>query len=220
MGGRLSRIAAGIILVVIVVTAFAWLATHDVSDAQARVEALAAKHHVPVLSPADVPPPLALAAVATADERSYPHHGADLPRIVRAGRHIARSRRYIRNFAHEVEPEDVVAYVRAEARRGDGWVKLVGDWIDRETGDLSPSFPRETGIAAVQAAHEEGARTPAGRRPCQTRIPPRLSTRAKSLMTVASSRGCAKKPNEVNRSTTASNYPAHLAGSFLMSPCV
>jgi imidazolonepropionase-like amidohydrolase len=85
----------------------------------------------------------------------------DLPRIVRAGRHIARTRRYIRNFAHEVEPEDVVAYVRQEARRGDGWVKLVGDWIDRETGDLTPSFPRETVIAAVQAAHEEGARTTA-----------------------------------------------------------
>jgi imidazolonepropionase-like amidohydrolase len=85
----------------------------------------------------------------------------DLPRIVRAGRHIARTRRYIRNFAHEVEPEDVVAYVREEARRGDGWVKLVGDWINRETGDLSPSFPRETVIAAVQAAHEEGARTTA-----------------------------------------------------------
>ena len=83
----------------------------------------------------------------------------DLPRIIRAGRHIARTRRYLRGFAHEVEPEDVVAYVRQEARRGDGWVKLVGDWIDRETGDLSPSFPRETIVAAVAAAHEEGART-------------------------------------------------------------
>ena len=85
----------------------------------------------------------------------------DLPRIIRAGRHIARSRRYLRGFAHEVEPEDVVAYVRQEARRGDGWVKLVGDWIDRDTGDLSPSFPRETVVAAVAAAHEEGARTTA-----------------------------------------------------------
>ena len=28
----------------------------------------------------------------------------DLPRIIRAGRHIARPRRYIRNFADEVEP--------------------------------------------------------------------------------------------------------------------
>lgn len=85
----------------------------------------------------------------------------DLPRIVRAGRHIARTRRYLRNYAYEVEPEDLVAYVRQEARKGDGWVKLVGDWIDRETGDLSPSFPRETVIEAVAAAHEEGARTTA-----------------------------------------------------------
>jgi imidazolonepropionase-like amidohydrolase len=85
----------------------------------------------------------------------------DLPRIIRAGRHIARSRRYLRGFAHEVEPEDVVACVRQEARRGDGWVKLVGDWINRDTGDLSPSFPRETIVAAVAAAHEEGARTTA-----------------------------------------------------------
>lgn len=83
---------------------------------------------------------------------------ADLPRIVRAGRHIARTKRYIRNFAHEVEPGEVVAHVRREARRGDGWVKLVGDWIDREAGDLTPSFPRKTVVAAVAAAHEEGAR--------------------------------------------------------------
>ncbi len=82
----------------------------------------------------------------------------DLPRIIRAGRHIARTKRYVRNFAHEVEPEEVVAHVREEARRGDGWVKLVGDWIDRDVGDLSPSFPRETVVAAVVAAHEEGAR--------------------------------------------------------------
>ncbi|MFD9879327.1 amidohydrolase, partial [[Kitasatospora] papulosa] len=58
----------------------------------------------------------------------------DLPKIIRAGRHIARTRRYIRNFAHEIEPGDLVAYVAREARRGDGWVKLVGDWIDRDAG--------------------------------------------------------------------------------------
>ncbi len=82
----------------------------------------------------------------------------DLPRIIRAGRHIARPKRYIRGFAVEVDPDDVVMQVREQARAGDGWVKLVGDWIDRETGDLSPSFPRETVVAAVAAAHEEGAR--------------------------------------------------------------
>ncbi|UGY90688.1 amidohydrolase family protein [Streptomyces gobiensis] len=85
----------------------------------------------------------------------------DLPRIIRAGRHIARTRRYIRNYAHEIEPADLVAYVRQEARRGDGWVKLVGDWIDREAGDLSPCWPRDAVEAAIAAAHEEGARVTA-----------------------------------------------------------
>ncbi|WP_405732649.1 amidohydrolase family protein [Streptomyces sp. NBC_01537] len=85
----------------------------------------------------------------------------DLPRIIRAGRHIARTRRYIRNFAWEIEPEDLVAYVRQEARRGDGWVKLVGDWIDRETGDLGACWPRGAVEAAIAAAHEEGARVTA-----------------------------------------------------------
>ena len=86
---------------------------------------------------------------------------ADLPRVVRAGRHLARTRRYIRNYAHEIEPEDLAMYVHREARAGDGWVKLVGDWIDRETGDLSPCWPREALVAAVNAAHEEGARVTA-----------------------------------------------------------
>ena len=85
----------------------------------------------------------------------------DLPRIIRAGRHIARTRRYIRNYGHEIEPEDLVDYVRGEARRGDGWVKLVGDWIDREVGDLAPCWPREALDAAIAVAHEEGARVTA-----------------------------------------------------------
>jgi imidazolonepropionase-like amidohydrolase len=85
----------------------------------------------------------------------------DLPRVIRAGRHIARTRRYIRNFAHEIEPGDLVAYVRQEARRGDGWVKLVGDWIDRATGDLAPCWPRDAVAAAIAAAHQEGARVTA-----------------------------------------------------------
>ncbi|WP_037579249.1 amidohydrolase family protein [Phaeacidiphilus oryzae] len=85
----------------------------------------------------------------------------DLPRIIRAGRHIARTKRYIRDFAHEIEPDELVGYVRQEARRGDGWVKLVGDWIDREVGDLGPCWPLEAVRAAISAAHEEGARVTA-----------------------------------------------------------
>ena len=82
----------------------------------------------------------------------------DLPRIVRAGRHLARTRRYLRGLAHEVEPEDLVEHVRVEARRGDGWVKLVGDWIDRSRGDLAPCWPVDVLTAGVAAAHELGAR--------------------------------------------------------------
>ena len=85
----------------------------------------------------------------------------DLPRIIRAGRHIARTKRYIRNFAHEIEPEDLVAYVRQEAARGDGWVKIVGDWIDRDAGDLTPCWPKEALKPAIDAAHEAGARVTA-----------------------------------------------------------
>ncbi|MET4096717.1 amidohydrolase family protein [Arthrobacter sp. UYCu712] len=86
---------------------------------------------------------------------------ADLPRIIRAGRHIARTRRYLRGFAVEVEPEDLVEAVRKQARAGDGWVKLVGDWIDRDAGDLAPSFPARVLADAVRAAHDEGARVTA-----------------------------------------------------------
>jgi imidazolonepropionase-like amidohydrolase len=85
----------------------------------------------------------------------------DLPRLIRAGRHIARTRRYIRNYAHEIEPEDLASYVAKEADNGDGWVKLVGDWIEREAGDLTPSWTRESLDEAMQAAHERGARVTA-----------------------------------------------------------
>ncbi|MCX5114029.1 amidohydrolase family protein [Streptomyces sp. NBC_00378] len=85
----------------------------------------------------------------------------DLPKIIRAGRHIARPRRYTRNYAHEIEPDELVAYVAQEARRGDGWVKLVGDWIDREVGDLTALWPREAVEAAIAEAHRLGARVTA-----------------------------------------------------------
>ena len=85
----------------------------------------------------------------------------DLPRLVRAGRHVARTRRYIRHYADEVEPEGLVPAVVEQARAGDGWVKLVGDWISREDGDLAPSFPADDFAAAIAAAHAEGAKVTA-----------------------------------------------------------
>lgn len=85
----------------------------------------------------------------------------DLPRIIRAGQHIGAPRRYIPGMAVEVEAADLAAEVRVQARRGDGWVKLVGDWIDRRVGDLAPEFPDDALAAAIAAAHEEGARVTA-----------------------------------------------------------
>jgi imidazolonepropionase-like amidohydrolase len=104
---------------------------------------------------------LLLRDCGSAADTSWIHDREDLPRLIRAGRHIARTRRYIRNYAHEIEPEDLAAYVAQEAERGDGWVKLVGDWIDREAGDLTPSWTRESLDAAMTTAHEHGARVTA-----------------------------------------------------------
>ena len=85
----------------------------------------------------------------------------DLPRLVRCGRHIARTKRYIRNYGHEIEPDELSAYAAQEARNGDGWIKLVGDWISRDLGDLAPSFPADAFAAAIDAAHAEGAKVTA-----------------------------------------------------------
>ncbi|GHE10116.1 amidohydrolase family protein [Klenkia taihuensis] len=85
----------------------------------------------------------------------------ELPRILRAGRHVARERRYIPGLAVEVEPASLADEVRVQARRGDGWVKLVGDWIDRGAGDLGPLWPDDALADAIAAAHAEGARVTA-----------------------------------------------------------
>ncbi|MGC4154965.1 MAG: amidohydrolase family protein [Propionicimonas sp.] len=85
----------------------------------------------------------------------------ELPRIIRAGRHIARTARYIRNYAVEIEPDALLAEVERQGRAGDGWVKLVGDWIDRDAGDLTPLWPADLAAAAIERAHQVGARVTA-----------------------------------------------------------
>ncbi|TFV55164.1 amidohydrolase family protein [Mycobacterium sp. PS03-16] len=86
----------------------------------------------------------------------------DLPRIIRAGRHVAKPKRYLAGYAVDVEDESQLPDVVAEqARRGDGWVKLVGDWIDRSIGDLTPLWDDVILKQAIDAAHAEGARVTA-----------------------------------------------------------
>src|ERR1700741_722072 len=77
------------------------------------------------------------------DTRSFDDYD-DLPRIIRAGRHLASPKRYQRGLAIELEDESQLPDAVAEqARWGDGWIKLVGDWIDRDTGDLAPLWSDE-----------------------------------------------------------------------------
>ncbi|MGV0834883.1 amidohydrolase family protein [Mycolicibacterium thermoresistibile] len=86
----------------------------------------------------------------------------DLPRIIRAGKHLARPKRYIPGLPIDIEDESQLPdHVAAQARWGDGWVKLVGDWIDRSIGDLAPLWSDEVLKEAIDAAHANGARVTA-----------------------------------------------------------
>jgi imidazolonepropionase-like amidohydrolase len=86
----------------------------------------------------------------------------DLPRIIRAGKHLGRPKRYQAGFAVELEDESQLpAAVAEQAQRGDGWIKLVGDWIDRKIGDLAPLWSDDVLKAAVDTAHDHGARVTA-----------------------------------------------------------
>jgi imidazolonepropionase-like amidohydrolase len=91
---------------------------------------------------------------------AYPELDDDpeMPRLVRCGRHVAPVRRYLRGIGVEVEAADLAMTMKAQAAAGNGWVKLVGDWIDRDTGDLAPAWDLDAMAAAVAAAHAVGAR--------------------------------------------------------------
>ncbi|MFD8495745.1 amidohydrolase family protein [Amycolatopsis sp. NPDC059657] len=86
----------------------------------------------------------------------------DLPRIIRAGQHLALTKRYIPGFGIELDdPEQLPAAVAEQAKNSDGWVKLVGDWIDRGVGDLAPLWPDDVLGEAIKVAHDAGAKVTA-----------------------------------------------------------
>jgi imidazolonepropionase-like amidohydrolase len=91
----------------------------------------------------------------------------DLPVLIRAGQHIARPKRYIRNLGVDLDdPADLPAEVARQieygsAPFGTGWIKLVGDWIDREIGDLAPLWPDDVLVEAIDVAHDAGLRVTA-----------------------------------------------------------
>lgn len=82
-------------------------------------------------------------------------------KVIRSGRHLARAKRYLRYLPLDVAPRALPDAAYQQAQAGDGWVKIVGDWIDRRLGadsDLAPLWPTEVLIDAVAAAHEAGAK--------------------------------------------------------------
>lgn len=95
------------------------------------------------------------------DNRPFQEQG-DMPLLIRAGRHLARPKRYIRYLGLELEdPKELPQAIARQAAVGDGWVKIVGDWIDRSDGadsTLKPLWPAPILKDAVAAAHENGAR--------------------------------------------------------------
>ncbi|HEY5880733.1 MAG TPA: amidohydrolase family protein [Nakamurella sp.] len=84
----------------------------------------------------------------------------DLPVLVRAGRHVAFVKRYIRDLGIDLDdPADLPAEVARQVAYGSGqWVKIVGDWIDRGVGDLAPLWPDDVLARAVAVAHAAGCR--------------------------------------------------------------
>jgi imidazolonepropionase-like amidohydrolase len=84
------------------------------------------------------------------------------PRFIRAGKHIARPKRYLRDYGVDLDDvTDLPAEVARQADAGDGWVKLVGDWIDRDAGDLAPLWPEDVLREAVSVAHDRGVKVTA-----------------------------------------------------------
>lgn len=81
-----------------------------------------------------------------------------MPRLARAGRHVAPPKRYLRDIGVEVGVASLAEEITRQAGLGNGWVKLVGDWIDRDAGDLAPAWDLDAMAGAVAAAHAAGAR--------------------------------------------------------------
>lgn len=98
-------------------------------------------------------------------DTAWVHDEPDLPRLVRCGAHLALPKRYLRDYGRELaDAAELPDAVAEEAARGDGWVKIVADWIERAEGaaaDLRPLWPDDVLADAVARAHAAGARVTA-----------------------------------------------------------
>lgn len=85
-------------------------------------------------------------------------HDADL----RPDAHIAAgvihpAAGYMPGFGDQVEPEDLVAFIKTKADMRGGWVKIAADWPRRGIGPVT-NYPLETLKEAVDLVHVAGAR--------------------------------------------------------------
>lgn len=85
----------------------------------------------------------------------------DVPRLARAGRHLAPPKKHLRGVPIECTAEEVVAAAAQQAGAGNGWIKLVADWLDRDAQDLAPCYDEDTTRAVIETAHAAGARVAA-----------------------------------------------------------
>ncbi len=81
-----------------------------------------------------------------------------LPRVLTSGRFISAPGRYFPGAAVEVAPEALADAALGQLASSDGWVKLVGDWVDPADGVWRPTFPPEAMAAAGRAVHAAGGR--------------------------------------------------------------
>ncbi|HEX6074947.1 MAG TPA: amidohydrolase family protein [Micromonosporaceae bacterium] len=83
------------------------------------------------------------------------------PRLARAGRHLAPPKKHLRGIPLECTADQVVAATAEQAKAGNGWVKLVADWLDRGAKDLAPCYDEATTRAVIETAHAAGVRVAA-----------------------------------------------------------
>lgn len=81
-----------------------------------------------------------------------------LPRVLHCGQHIAQYKRYVRYLAVDTTPAKLAEEAVRQFENSGGWIKIVGDWIDRDAGDNLPLWPREALKEAVDAVHERGGK--------------------------------------------------------------
>ena len=85
----------------------------------------------------------------------------DLPRLVRAGRHLAPPGRYVPGVALECTPDELPSAIATQAALGDGWVKVVADFFDADRDGIVANWPADVLRDAVRTAHELGVRVAA-----------------------------------------------------------